>query len=131
MKLNAEALQFKMQTKVIRVIMKAINTVQIVLKKVVVNSINFDNKKMTKSNSQEKKRLFKIDELNVNKTFVSKKELYDEKRSFNYDIGSNNNDGIRPLCIKLPQMAGYAKYFDSNRTMFFKFSDKKTVKKAY
>ena len=35
-----------------------------------------------------------------------------------------------PLSIKLLQMIGYAKYFDSNKTMSFTVSDK-TVKKVY
>ena len=31
-----------------------------------------------------------------------------------------DNDDIRLSCIKLPQMIGYAKYFDSNKTVYFK-----------
>ena len=31
------------------------------------------------------------------------------------------------LCIKLPQMIGYANYFDSNKTMCFKAIDKKLL----
>ena len=30
---------------------------------------------------------------------------------------------MRPLCIKLPQIIGYVKHFDSNKTMSFKVSD--------
>ena len=40
----------------------------------------------------------------------------------------NDNDDIRPLCTRLPQMIMYAKYFDSNKTMSFKVSDKKLLK---
>ena len=36
---------------------------------------------------------------------------------------------IRPLYIKLPQMTGYAKYFDSNKTKSFKVNDNKLFKK--
>ena len=32
---------------------------------------------------------------------------------FNYFIGYTNSNIIRPLCIILPQMSGYIKYFDS------------------
>ena len=32
---------------------------------------------------------------------------------------------IRPLCAKLPQMIGYVKCFDSNKTISFKVNDKK------
>ena len=56
---------------------------------------------------------------------VSEKEPYDTKRSI---IGYDDNDFIRPLCIKLPQMTGYVKCFDSNKTMSFKVSDEKLLK---
>ena len=36
---------------------------------------------------------------------------------------------MRPLCIKLLQMIGNVKYFDSNKTMSFKVSDNKLLKK--
>ena len=41
----------------------------------------------------------------------------------------NTNDDIRPLCITLFQLIEYAKYFDSNKTMAFKFNDKELLKK--
>ena len=43
-------------------------------------------------------------------------------------IGYSDNDVIRPLCIMLPQMIGYVKCFDSNKTVSFKVSDKKLLK---
>ena len=51
-----------------------------------------------------------------------------KKNSLKYFIGYND-DVIRPLCIKLPQMIGYVKCFNSNKTMFFKVSDHKLLKK--
>ena len=36
---------------------------------------------------------------------------------------------IIPLCTKLPQMIVYVKNFDSNKTMSFKVSDNKLLKK--
>ena len=36
---------------------------------------------------------------------------------------------VRPLCIKLPQMIWYAKYFDSNKTMPLDDIDKKQLKR--
>ena len=62
------------------------------------------------------------------KYLVSKKESYGEKKSLKYFIG-NNDDVIRPLFINLPQMIGYVKCFDSNKTMSFKVSDNKLLKK--
>ena len=60
---------------------------------------------------------------------MSKKEPYVKKISFRYLTGHNDNDNVRPLCIKLPQMIGYVKCFDSNKTMSFKVADKKLLKR--
>ena len=60
---------------------------------------------------------------------VSKKESYGTKNSLKYFIGYNDDDVIRSLCTRLPQMIGYIKCFDSNKTMSFKVSDKKLLKK--
>ena len=45
-----------------------------------------------------------IDDIDVNKAFVSKKEPYGSKTSFKYFIGYNHNGDLRPLCIMVPQM---------------------------
>ena len=42
-----------------------------------------------------------IDDINVNNILVSKKEPYGTKNPFKYFIGYNDNDIIRPLCIRL------------------------------
>ena len=87
-------------------------------------SVNFDNKKRKK----KKKKVTSIDDVDVNKILVSKKEPYGTKNSFKYFIGYNDNDVIRPLCVRLPQMTGYAKKFDENATMSFKANDKQLLK---
>ena len=95
-------------------------------------NINFDDKKINKSNFHKNKKLFNIDDIDVNKILVSKKEPYGKKSSFKYFIEYNDNDVNRPLCIKLPQMIGYVKCFDNNNIMSFKASEnKQTVKKVY
>ena len=66
----------------------------------------------------------------INKILVSKKESYGTKNSLKYFIGYDDDDDvIRPLCIRLPQMIGYVKHFDSNTTMSFKVSDNKLLQK--
>ena len=92
-------------------------------------SINFDDKEISKSNFYKSKKLFNLNDIDVNKILVSKKESYGTKNSFKYFIGYNDDDVIRPLCIILPQMIGYVKHFDSNKTMYFKVSDNKLLKK--
>ena len=49
------------------------------------------------------------------KILISKKEPYGKKNSLKYFLGYN--DVIRPFCIKLPQMIGYVKSFDSTNTV--------------
>ena len=92
-------------------------------------SINFGDKKINKSNFYKSKKLFMIDDIDVNKILVSKKESDGTKNSSKYFIGFNDDDVIRPLFIKLPQMIGYVKHFDSNNTMSFKAIDNKLLKK--
>ena len=55
---------------------------------------------------------------------VSKKEPYGTKNTFKYFIGYNDNDGITPLCLRLLQMAGYAKKFNENGTMSSRATNK-------
>ena len=92
-------------------------------------SINFDDKKINKSNFYKNKILFNLNDIDVNKILVSNKESSGTKYSLKYFIGYNDGDVIRPLCIILPQMIGYVKHFDSNKTMAFKVSDNKLLKK--
>ena len=91
-----------------------------------VRNINFGDKKIKKWLLQNKK-VFKIDGIDVNKILVSKEEPYGAKNSFKYFIGFDDNDVIRPLCIKLPEMTGYVRKFESNTTMSFKISNKKLL----
>ena len=53
-----------------------------------------------------------------------------QKNSLKYYTGYNDDDDdlIRPLCVKLPQMTCYVKHFDSNKTMSFKVSDNELLR---
>ena len=94
-----------------------------------VNNINFDDKKkIEKALFYKNKIINTIENIDVNNILVSKKEAYGHKNSFKYFIGYNDNDTIRPLCIKLPQMTGYTKKFNSNATMSFIVKDKQLLK---
>ena len=90
-------------------------------------SINFDVKKINKSNFYKNKKLFNIHDLDVNKILFSKRESCDTKNSLKYFIGYNDDDVIRSLCIKLPQMID-VKHFNSNKTRSFKAIDNKLLK---
>ena len=60
---------------------------------------------------------------------ISKKESYGTKNSLKCFIRYDDDGVIRPLCIKLPQIIGYVKCLDSNKTMSFKAIDNKLLKK--
>ena len=90
---------------------------------------NFDDVKINKSTFYKNKKLFSIHDVDVNKILVSKKESHGTKNSLKYFIGYNHDDVIRPLCIKLPHMIGYVKDFDRSKTMSFKVSDNKLLKR--
>ena len=92
-------------------------------------SINCNDKKINKSNFYKNKKIFKIEDIDINNILFSKKESYGTKDSSKYIIGYNHGDDIIRLYIKLPQMIGYAKYFDSNKTMSFKVSDERLLEK--
>ena len=69
-------------------------------------SINFDDKNINKSSFYKNKKLFSLNDTDVNEILVSKKESHGTKNSFNYFIEYNDGDVIRPLCIILLQMIG-------------------------
>ena len=74
--------------------------------------------KMTKKNVRVNKKKFHMSKkaidlmsVNVNKIVVSDKFNYNED-CFKYFIGYQKGKIVRPLCIILPQMSGYIKYFE-------------------
>ena len=90
-------------------------------------NINFDDKKIEKSIFYRNKKIYSTDNIDVN-ILVSKKEPYGNKNLVKYFIGYNDNDIIRPLCIRLPQMTGYARKFDENATLSFIVKNKQLLK---
>ena len=94
------------------------------------NSINFDNNKIKKSDFYNKnKKIFNIDDIDVNKILVSKKEQYGKYNSFKYFIGYNDNDVIRPLYLFISQTTGYINKFDKNKiTMSLMIKDIQLLK---
>ena len=87
--------------------------------------VNFGDKKVKKSDFYKNKKNNK----DVNETLIPKEEPYGTKNSFKYFIGHNDNDTIRLLCIQPPQMTGYVRKFEGNKTMSFKISNKQLLKK--
>ena len=79
-------------------------------------SINFDNKSIKKSDFyNEKKNIFILDDIDVNKILVFKKEQYGNNNSFKYFIGYNDKNVIRLLYLSISQTTGYINKFDKNK----------------
>ena len=77
-------------------------------------NLTIKNQKSDFYNNKDKK-IFNIDDVDVNKIVVSKKEQYGKYNSFKYFIGYNDNDVIRPLYLGFSQMTGYVNKFDKNK----------------
>ena len=91
-------------------------------------NVNFDDKKIKRSTFYRNKAINNIKDIDVNNILVSKKEPYGNRNSFKYFLGYNDNDVVRPLCIRLSQMTGYARKFNENATMSFIVKNKKLLK---
>ena len=65
--------------------------------------------------TKKNKKIFNIDDIHVNKILVSKNEPYGKNDSLIYFIGYNDNDVIRPLCLKISKITGYINEFNENK----------------
>ena len=91
-------------------------------------NIKFDDKKIEKTEFYKNKKVFQIDNIDFNKKLVSKKESYGTKNVLRYFIKYNDNDFIRPLCLRLSKMTGYPKKFNENASMSFRVNNKQLLK---
>ena len=60
------------------------------------------------------KKLLQINDIDVNKLLVPKKESYDKKNGFEHIIGYNDNSVIRSLYLNISQLPTYTKRFKKN-----------------
>ena len=75
------------------------------------------------------KKIFNIDDTDVDKTLISKKETYGKYNSFKYFIGYNDNGVVRPLYLFMSQTTGYINEFDKNKiTMSLMIKDIQLLK---
>ena len=99
-------------------------------------NINFNDKK-NKTKKQKNtftlkiKKIFNVDDFDFNKISVSKKEQYGKNNSSIYFIGYNDNDVIRPLCLKLSKMTGYINKFAENEISISLLVKNKQLLKSY
>ena len=84
---------------------------------------------MIKKNFIHQKQAISLDSVDLDKIVVSNKWKINET-TYKYLCGYLNNDFIQPLCVILPQMLGYIKYFDDGgKNMTFVTDNKKVYNK--
>ena len=89
----------------------------------------FGNDGINRNTFHRCKQPININKTDIKKIYISDKDLHENKGSFKYFIEYKSNECIRPFCIKLLQLSGYAKYFDeNNKCMNFLFHTKKLLK---
>ena len=73
--------------------------------------IKFGDKEVCKAKFYLSKQPISLDSVDLNKIVVSKKWKTNDT-TYKHICGYLNNGTIQPLCVILPQMNGYIKYFD-------------------
>ena len=91
--------------------------------------IKFGDKEVDKKIFYSSKEAILLDSIDLSKIIVSSRWKLNDT-TYKYFCGYLNNDVIKPLCVILPQMNGYIKYFDDGgKNMSFVTDDEKVYEK--
>ena len=94
-----------------------------------LKKIKFGDKEINKKEFYSLKKAIPLDSVDLDKIVVSSKWKINET-TYKYLCGYLNNDVIQPLCVILPQMKGYIKYFDNGgKNMTFVTDNEKVYDK--
>ena len=86
----------------------------------------FGDKEVNKKDFYSSKQAISLGSVDLDKIVVSNKQ----QTTYKYLCGYLNNDVIQPLCVILPQMHGYIKYFDDgSKNMTFVTDNEKIYDK--
>ena len=86
-------------------------------------------KKLIKKKFYSSKETILLDSIDLSKIVVSSRWKLNDT-TYKYFCGYLNNDVIKPLCVILPQMNGYIKYFDDGgKNMLLVTDDEKVYEK--
>ena len=86
-------------------------------------TLKFDNIRVNKKEFHKSKQPIDLMSVNVDQIVVSDKFKHSDE-GFKYFIGYQEGEIVKPLCIILPQMSGYIKYFKSSgKSMSFMVKD--------
>ena len=90
-------------------------------------TLKFGKFKVNKKDSYASKKPIALNFVDTDKVVVSDKFKHNEKAS-KYFNGYLDDNIVRILCIVLPQMSGYIKYFDNGRkNISFEIKNEKTL----
>ena len=94
-----------------------------------LRKIKFGHKEVYETKFYLSEQAISLDSIDLNKIILSKKWKVNDT-THKYICGYLNNDTIQPLCVILPQMNGYIKYFDdSGKNMSFVTDDEEIYEK--
>ena len=86
-------------------------------------TLKFDNIRVNKKEFHKSKQPINLDLVNVDQIVVSDKFKHSDD-GFKYFIGYKEGEIVKPLCIILPQMTRYIKYFENGgKNMSFVIKD--------
>ena len=75
-------------------------------------TLKFNNIRVNQKEFHKSKQAIDLDLINVDEIVVSDKFKHSDE-GFKYFIGYQEDEIVKPLCIILPQMMGYIKYFEN------------------
>ena len=95
-------------------------------------AVYFEENGIIKNAFRKNKRPININKIDIEEIVLSHKKSYG-KDSFKYFIGYRHKGNAfpSPLCVKLPQMNAYAKYFDKNNKYINLLVNDKEILKKY
>ena len=93
-------------------------------------TLKFNNIRLNKKEFHKSKQPIDLMSVNVDQIVVSDKFKHNNE-GFKYFIGYQEGEIVKPLCIILPQMSGYIKYFENGgKNMSFMVKDDNVLDKC-
>ena len=94
-------------------------------------TLKFNNIRLNKKELHKSKEPIDLMSVNVDQIIVSDKFKHNNE-GFKYFIGYQEGGIVKPLCIILPQMSGYIKYFEKTggKNMSFLIEDDEVWEKS-
>ena len=94
-----------------------------------MKTLKFNDIRLNKKEFHKSKHPINLKSVNVDQIVVSDRFKHSDK-GFKYFIGYQKDEIVKPLCIILPQMSGYIKYFENDgKNMSFMVKDDNVLDK--